>query len=121
MSKLLTSRRMLSGLMTAQAPSALLFQRALARPEEAQSENLSRILRATRDTVQSTRVPGFSRVRTAHEFQDAVPISTPDSVLPDIEALKGGTPRVLTREPVTRFEPSGGSSGASKYVPVTRG
>ncbi len=48
-------------------------------------------------------------------------MSTPDSVLADIEALKAGTPRVLTREPVTRFEPSGGSSGASKYVPVTRG
>ena len=67
------------------------------------------------------RLPGFSRVRTAREFQDAVPISTPDSVLADIEALKAGAPRVLTREPVSRFEPSGGSSGASKYVPVTRG
>ncbi|MFY0572238.1 GH3 auxin-responsive promoter family protein [Archangium lansingense] len=121
MSMLLTSRRMLSGLMAAQAPSALLFHRALARPEEAQSERLSRILRATRDTTQSSRVPGFSRIRTAREFQDAVPISTPDSVLPDIEALKAGAPRVLTQEPVSRFEPSGGSSGASKYVPVTRG
>ncbi|WP_375768732.1 GH3 auxin-responsive promoter family protein [Archangium gephyra] len=118
---MLTSRRLLAGLMAAQAPSALLFHRALSRPEQAQSENLSRILRATRDTTQAARVPGFSRVRTAREFQDAVPISTPDSVLPDIEALKAGTPRVLTREPVSRFEPSGGSSGASKYVPVTRG
>jgi hypothetical protein len=107
--------------MTAQAPSALLFHRALSHPEQAQSENLSRILRATRDTTQSTRVPGFSRIRTAREFQDAVPLSTPDSVLPDIEALKAGTPRVLTQEPVSRFEPSGGSSGASKYVPMTRG
>ena len=42
MSELLTSRRMLSGLMAAQAPSAFLFHRALARPEEAQSESLSR-------------------------------------------------------------------------------
>ena len=60
-------------------------------------------------------------MRTAREFQDAVPVCTPDSVLPDIEELKAGVPRVLTREPVVRFEPSGGSSGASKYVPVTRG
>jgi hypothetical protein len=107
--------------MAAQAPSALLFRRALANPEQAQAECLARVLRAVRDTAQAARVPGFSRVRTAREFQDAVPVSTPDSVLADIEALKAGTPRVLTREPVTRFEPSGGSSGASKYVPVTRG
>jgi GH3 auxin-responsive promoter len=112
---------MLSGLMAAQAPSALRFHRALSRPEHAQAECLSRVLRATRDTTQAARVPGFSLLRTARELQDAVPISTPDSVLGDIEALKTGMPRVLTREPVVRFEPSGGSSGASKYVPVTRG
>jgi hypothetical protein len=107
--------------MAAQAPSALLFRRALTRPEQAQSECLSRVLRATHDTVQTNRLSGFSRVRSAREFQDAVPMSTPDSVLGDIEALKSGVPSVLTREPVVRFEPSGGSSGASKYIPVTRG
>ncbi|WNG51403.1 GH3 auxin-responsive promoter family protein [Archangium minus] len=118
---MLTSRRMLSGLMAAQAPSALLFHRALHHPAQAQAESLSRILQATRDTTQATRAQGFSLIRTAREFQDAVPVSTPDLVLGDIEALKGGAPRVLTREPVVRFELSGGSSGASKYVPVTRG
>jgi hypothetical protein len=107
--------------MAAQAPSAFLFHRALSRPEHAQAECLFRVLLAVRDTVQTARLPGFSRVRTVREFQDAVPVSTPDSILPDIGALAAGGPRVLTREPVTRFEPSGGSSGASKLVPVTRG
>ena len=107
--------------MAAQAPSALLFHRTLARPQYAQAECFFRALLAVRGTAQASRLPGFSRVRTVREFQDAVPLSTPDSVLPDIESLKLGTPRVLTREPVTRFEPSGGSSGASKFVPVTRG
>lgn len=112
---------MLSCLMVAQAPSALRFHRALSRPEHAQAECLSRVLRATQGTTQAARVPGFSLLRTARELQDAVPVSTPDSMLGDIEAIKAGTPRVLTREPVVRFEPSGGSSGASKFVPVTRG
>jgi hypothetical protein len=107
--------------MAAQASSALLFHRALSRPKHAQAGCLFRVLLAVRGTARASRLPGFSRVRTAREFQDAVPISTPDSVLPDIESLKAGTPRVLTREPVTRFEPSGGTSGASKLVPVTRG
>lgn len=112
---------MLSGLMAAQAPSALRFHRALAAPERAQAECLARVLEAARGTVQAGRLQGFSRIRSAREFQDAVPLSTPDSVLGDIESLKRGVPRVLTHAPVVRFEPSGGSSGASKYVPVTRG
>ncbi|ATB29385.1 GH3 auxin-responsive promoter family protein [Melittangium boletus] len=112
---------MLSGLMAAQSLSALRFHRALARPERAQAGCLSRVLAAVQGTAQAERVRGFPRVRTAREFQDAVPLATPDSVLADIEALKAGAPRVLTREPLLRFEPSGGSSGASKYIPVTRG
>ena len=112
---------MLTGLWAALAPSALRFQRALAHPEPAQARCLSRVLRAVEGSVQAGRLPGLARVRTAREFQDAVPVSTPDSVLADIEALKQGTPRVLTHAPVSRFEPSGGSSGASKYIPVTRG
>ncbi|WNG23061.1 GH3 auxin-responsive promoter family protein [Cystobacter fuscus] len=112
---------MLSGLRVALAPSALRFHQALSRPERAQAECLSRVLRAVEGTTQAARLPGFPRVRTAREFQDAVPLSTPDSVLADIEALKAGARRVLTRAPVSRFEPSGGSSGASKYIPVTQG
>ncbi|WP_257451496.1 GH3 auxin-responsive promoter family protein [Archangium lipolyticum] len=119
--KVLTSSRMLAGLMAAQSPSALLFRQSLSSPEQAQAECLSRVLRSVRDTNQAARVPGFPSIRTARELQDAVPVSTPDSVQADIEALKAGAPRVLTHEPVVRFEPSGGSSGASKYVPVTRG
>ncbi|MBM7112889.1 GH3 family domain-containing protein [Archangium primigenium] len=110
-----------SGLMAAQAWSALRFHRALARPERAQAGCLARVLDAVSGSAQAARVPGFSRVRTAREFQDAFPLTTPDSVLADIEALKGGASRVLTREPVVRFEPSGGSSGASKFIPMTRG
>lgn len=116
-----SSRPLLGAFMAAQAPSALRFFRALRRPELAQAECLSRVLRSAHGSAQAARIPGFSLLRSAREFQDAVPFSTPDSVLPDIESLKAGAPRVLTREPVLRFEPSGGSSGASKYVPVTRG
>ena len=112
---------MLTGLMAAQAASALRFHRALARPERAQAACLSRVLATVQGSVQAARLPGLGRVRTAREFQDAVPLSTPDSVQPDIDALRAGTPHVLTREPLVRFELSGGSSGASKFVPVTRG
>ncbi|WP_233597284.1 GH3 auxin-responsive promoter family protein [Corallococcus sp. CA041A] len=118
---MLTSRAMLSATMAALTPSALRFRHALREPEVAQAECLARILRAVEGTAQAERLPHFGRIRTAREFQDAVPITTPDTVAEDVERIARGEARVLTREPVLRFELSGGSSGASKRVPVTQG
>ncbi|HYI02806.1 MAG TPA: GH3 auxin-responsive promoter family protein [Hyalangium sp.] len=114
------SALLLGGLRAAMAPSALRFHRALRRPEVAQAECLGRVLRAVAGSQQARRIPGFERLVKPGEFQDAVPLSTPDSVTADVERLAAGEPRVLTGAPVVRFEPSGGSSGASKRVPVTR-
>ncbi|MFP2910530.1 GH3 auxin-responsive promoter family protein [Pyxidicoccus sp. 3LFB2] len=118
---MIPSSVLLGGLRAALAPSALRFRRALHDPEAAQAECLARVLRAASGSQQAARIPGFDRVRTARDFQDAVPMVTPDGVAPDVERIAAGEARVLTREPVTRFEPSGGSSGASKLVPVTQG
>nr|WP_225937983.1 GH3 auxin-responsive promoter family protein [Myxococcus sp. RHSTA-1-4] len=103
------------------APSALRFHRALRDPEAAQAECLARVLRAVSGSQQAARVPGFDRVKTPRDFQDAVPMVTPDGIAPDVERIAAGEARVLTQAPVLRFEPSGGSSGASKLVPMTQG
>ncbi len=121
MKAVLPSNVLLSALQAALAPSALRFRRALHRPEAAQRECLQRVLRAVKGSRQAARIPGFEWISSAREFQDAVPLSTPDSVAPEVERIAAGEPRVLTGAPVVRFEPSGGSSGASKLVPVTRG
>jgi hypothetical protein len=115
------SSLLLGGLRAALAPSALRFRQALHAPEAAQAECLARVLRAVAGSQQAARIPGFDRVRSARDFQDAVPTVTPDGVAPDVERIAAGEARVLTSERVTRFEPSGGSSGASKLVPVTHG
>ncbi len=120
MSAVVPSALLLGGLRAAMAPSALRFHRALSRPEEAQSECLQRVLRAVAGSQQAARIPGFERLARPSEFQAAVPVSTPDSVVTDVDRIAAGEPRVLTGAPVVRFEPSGGSSGASKLVPVTR-
>jgi hypothetical protein len=112
---------LLGGLRAALAPSASRFHRALSEPEAAQAECLSRVLRSVAGSRQAARIPGFDRVRTPRDFQDAVPRVTPDGIAADVERIAAGEARVLTHEPVTRFEPSGGSSGASKLVPMTRG
>lgn len=121
MSVVVPSALLLGGMRAAMAPSALRFYHVLERPEAAQAECLRRALRAVAGSQQAARIPGFERISRPSEFQDAVPVSTPDSVVADVERIAAGEARVLTRAPVVRFEPSGGSSGASKLVPVTRG
>ncbi|MFL5346424.1 MAG: GH3 auxin-responsive promoter family protein [Hyalangium sp.] len=120
MSVVAPSALLLGGLRAAMAPSALRFHRALSRPEQAQAECLQRVLRAVAGSQQAARIAGFERLARPSEFQDAVPVSTPDSVAADVDRIAAGEPRVLTGAPVVRFEQSGGSSGASKLVPVTR-
>lgn len=114
------SAPLFSALQTALAPSALAFRGALLDVEGAQAARLRAVLAAARDTRQGRRW-GLARVRTAAEFRDAVPLQTADTLAADVEAIARGEPHVLTRAPVLRFEPSGGSSGARKLVPMTRG
>ncbi len=101
------------------APSAQRFQHGLASPERAQATRLAAVLRTVSGSRQATRIQSFARLRTAREFQDAVPLATYDTLRSDIADLTRGVPQALTQEPVLRFEKSGGSSGASKYIPQT--
>ncbi len=110
----------LSTLQGLLAVSARRFQRALDAPDTAQTARLHAIMRLVAGSRQGARIRGLVHVRTPREFQDAVPLSTYDTLVGDIDALKRGVPNVLTRERVLRFECSGGSSGASKYIPQTR-
>lgn len=114
----LASRGLFSGLLAAVAPSAVQFRRALADPERAQKARLDAVLRAVAGTDQARRY-GLEKVRTARELRSAVPIHTADALAPELERIARGERWVLTRAPVERFELSGGSTGASKPVPVT--
>lgn len=111
---------LLGGVRAAFAPSARHFRAALANPEQAQRERLHAVLASTADTEQGRRF-GLAQVRTAADFQAAVPIRTYDEIEPDVRASfeRGGS--ILTSTPVARFELSGGSGGASKLVPMTEG
>src|SRR5713101_5713807 len=108
-----------SGLQTALALPARRFFHALDDPATVQQERLFAILAAVSGSRQVSRLRGFSQLRTALDFQDTVPLCTYDDLINDIEDIKRGVPGVLTRTPVLRFEKSGGSSGASKYIPHT--
>lgn len=94
------------------------FGRALAHPEAAQAARLRRLLERNAAAAYGRR-HGFARIRTAREYQDAVPIVEAGHLVPWIERVKSGEPNVLTAEPVIAFETTGGSTGPAKYVPYT--
>ncbi len=106
-----------AALRAALIPSARGFRRALADPERAQGERLRAIAASLAGTK---RHAGLARVRTLRELAEAAPLATPASLAESVGAMARGEKDVLTRDPLVRFERSGGSSGAAKLVPHTR-
>lgn len=94
------------------------LRRAQKDPAEAQAALLDWLLRANASSAYGRKY-GFSRLRNAREFQNAVPIVDYDELRPWIERIKAGEQAVLTEEPVLMLEKTSGSSTAAKYVPYT--
>jgi GH3 auxin-responsive promoter len=94
------------------------LRRAGENPAAAQAAQLDRLLRANATSAYGRKF-GFSRLRTAREFQSAVPIVGYDELRPWIERIKAGEDAVLTKEPVLMLEKTSGSSTAAKYIPYT--
>lgn len=65
------------------------------------------------------RAHQFARIRTLEQYRQAVPIRRYDDFAPWIDQLRQGRQGVLTTEPVLRFERTGGSGRATKYLPWT--
>ncbi len=95
-----------------------LLRRAQKTPAAAQAALLDRLLRANASSAYGRRF-GFGRLRTAREFQRAVPIVGYDDLRPLVERIKAGEERVLTDESVLMLEKTSGSSTATKYIPYT--
>ena len=94
------------------------FRRGLHRVGEEQQEALRRILSENADT-EFGQAHGFRSIRTAAEYQQRVPLGDFDRHQPWIDRAVAGASHVLTRDPVRLFEPTSGSSGATKLIPYT--
>jgi hypothetical protein len=99
-------------------PEWVRFQRALVNVEAAQSRLLHAYLAANAATDFGRR-HNFASIRSAAEYQKAVPLSAYDDYAEPIAAIGLGQPGVLTAEPVRMFELSSGSTAASKLIPYT--
>jgi GH3 auxin-responsive promoter len=107
-------------LLWAKAPRSLRHFTALCRtPVQAQDRLLREILRRNADTEFGRR-HGFGGIATFEEFQARVPISIYEDLEPYITAAMNGQPSQLTKDPPVLFTTTSGTTGARKYIPMTR-
>jgi GH3 auxin-responsive promoter len=96
------------------------FEGATRAPRAAQERKLLEILSANRDTVYG-REHGFGRIQDVAAFQSQVPINAYEDLEPYVQRAMRGERRVLTREEPLMFAVTSGTTGKSKFIPVTPG
>ncbi|MFW5856650.1 MAG: GH3 auxin-responsive promoter family protein [Planctomycetota bacterium] len=92
---------------------------ALERPAEAQAVRLAAILARHADAAVGRR-NAFELLRDPDAYRRALPIRSYEDFRPEIDRMRAGEPGVLVDEPVELFAVTSGTTGAPKYVPVTR-
>ena len=99
-------------------PGWIRFQFALRHPRRAQENILRRLLRQNRDAAFGRR-HGFADIRTPEEFAARVPMAEYEDYAASISAARKGAPFPLAAETPGLLEPTSGSSGAPKLIPLT--
>jgi hypothetical protein len=94
------------------------FHDECRKPTETQERLLNRIITKNRETAFGT-AHRFSNITSFAHFQRRVPITTYEDLKPYIDASLRGEPNQLTAERPVLFATTSGTTGASKYTPVT--
>jgi hypothetical protein len=107
-------------LLWATAPGAVKrFDRVCRAPIESQHRLLREILRTNADSAYGRR-HGFGGISTFRQFQEQVPIASYEDLEPYIKAAMLGEPSQLTKHSPVLFTTTSGTTGARKYIPMTR-
>jgi hypothetical protein len=85
----------------------------------AQEKVLSNILKANQD-CEYGREFEFKGIGSIREFQERVPVCTYEDLEGRIERMKEGEENVLTSDNVVYFAVTSGTTGKSKFIPVTK-
>lgn len=94
------------------------FEEQCRHPREAQEALLRHILEKNKDTAFG-KLHHFSRIKTLRGFKKYVPLSTYEDLRPYIDAELRGLPAQLTAEKPLLFAMTSGTTGDSKYIPIT--
>jgi GH3 auxin-responsive promoter len=94
------------------------FRDQCRKPTEIQERLLSRIITKNRETAFG-KAHRFSSVGSFGHFQRRVPITIYEDLKPYIDASLQGEANQLTAERPVLFATTSGTTGTSKYIPVT--
>ena len=100
-------------------PEAVRFHRSARRVAEEQEAILRRIIHRNAET-EFGKTHGFSSIRCSEDYRRSVPLRDYDQHQRWISRAANGAPNVLTHEAIRLFEPTSGSSGATKLIPYTQ-
>ncbi len=102
------------------APHWLSYQNARRNILNAQNKILDKIINKNTNTRFGIN-HSFSTIKSIDEFRTQVSLSTYDDYIQDIKDIGSGQTAVLTKEPVCLFEPTSGSTTATKLIPYPKG
>src|SRR5262245_12679557 len=94
------------------------FRRATRNVEATQHALLLALIRRNAHSAFG-RAHGFATIRSIEEYQRRVPLSDYDDYRDAIVRIGAGEQGVLAAEPVLLFEPTSGSTAATKQIPYT--
>ncbi|MEN8199329.1 MAG: GH3 auxin-responsive promoter family protein [Thermodesulfobacteriota bacterium] len=94
------------------------FRGHCASPFKTQERLMRQILKANKGSEYGRR-HGFSSIHSMADFQKNIPIATYNDLSPYIDAALEGKPAQLTEETPILFATTSGTTGKSKFIPVT--
>ncbi len=100
-------------------PTSMCFDKAAGSPKNTQKSVLHKILRKNGQSVFG-KAHGFSSIRSETEFRKQIPVRDFEAFRPYINQIISGKKSVLTVSEPIMFNLTSGTTGESKYIPVTR-
>ncbi|MEB3210152.1 MAG: GH3 auxin-responsive promoter family protein, partial [Leptolyngbyaceae bacterium] len=94
------------------------LESAVTDPAQAQ-RSLLRTLLSRHQYTAFGRDHGFGSILTPADYQRAVPVREYEGFRPYVQRMVEGEANVLVRDPVQMFTLTSGTTGQSKYIPVT--
>ncbi len=106
-------------IMKALSPELYSLEKDMKDPIGIQRSTLLEFIRRNRDTVYG-REYSFKDIDSIEEYQRRVPLSNYGTLRPYIDRLIDGEKKILTKEAPILFGTTSGTTGAPKYIPVTK-
>ncbi len=99
--------------------SARRFEEATRNPVQVQEEKLLAMARLNANTEYGKRY-GFSSIATVKDYQRQVPVVTFEDIKDDMKRVFEGERNIFTTEAPLMFAQTSGTTGDSKFIPVTK-